>query len=448
MKIPQKPPAYTELLKELPRLMAKKQAVFQELLVGSAFPAKYLHWDNLRHLTPPDGLTHSEWWLGLKIQRKLNQQSIPLIDTAGRAFQYVITDPIPERLHAIDLGAGGVIRMPDEITNPETRDQYYVSSLIEEAITSSQLEGARTTRLAAKAMIRAGRKPANRSERMIFNNYLAMRRISELEDEPLTPAIVFELHRILTDGTLDDGTAAGRLRQADEHVVVGDVDGTVYHEPPAASELEERLAALCAFANGETPDHFVHPVIRSILLHFWLAYDHPFVDGNGRTARALFYWSMLRHGFWLCEFIAISEVILKGPARYYRAFLLTETDEGDLTYFVLYHLDLIKRALERLHVYIKGKTREIRELEEQMRDFTLFNHRQKAFLAHALRHPGRRYTIESHRSSHDVAYQTARTDLMDLAARGLLGARKIKKTWYYEAPKDLEERIKRAAVAM
>ena len=58
---------------------------------------------------------------------------------------------------------------------------------------------------------------------------------------------------------------------------------------------------------------FIHPMIRSIILHFWLAYDHPFVDGNGRTARALFYWSMLRHGYWLFEFISISQIILKGP---------------------------------------------------------------------------------------------------------------------------------------
>ena len=65
---------------------------------------------------------------------------------------------------------------------------------------------------------------------------------------------------------------------------------------------------------------FLHPVIRSILLHFWVAYDHPFVDGNGRNARALFYWSMLRHGFWLAEFFSISHEILKAPRKYYRAF--------------------------------------------------------------------------------------------------------------------------------
>jgi Fic family protein len=63
----------------------------------------------------------------------------------------------------------------------------------------------------------------------------------------------------------------------------------VFHTPPPAAELPARLEAMCDFANSKTPDTFIHPVVRGIFLHFWLAYDHPFVDGNGRTARALFY---------------------------------------------------------------------------------------------------------------------------------------------------------------
>ena len=176
--------------------------------------------------------------------------------------------------------------MPEQITSPETKDRYYVRSLIEEATTSSQLEGAATTRRVAKEMIRSGRKPGNRSEKMILNNYLTMQRIGEIRDEPLTPALVFQIHRLVTDGTLDDATATGRFRRDDEHVVVGDDYGEVYHEPPPASQLEERLVLMCDFANGTTPGEFVHPAIRSIILHFWLAYDHPFLDGNGRTARA------------------------------------------------------------------------------------------------------------------------------------------------------------------
>ena len=148
--------------------------------------------------------------------------------------------------------------MPEQIT-PETKDRYCVRSLIEEATTSSQLEGAATTRRVAKDMIRSGRRPRDRSEKMILNNYLTMQRIGEIKNEPLTPDLVFQIHRLVTDGTLDDVTAAGRFRRDDESVRVEDAYGEVFHEPPPASELDERLAAMCDFANGKTPSEFVHP---------------------------------------------------------------------------------------------------------------------------------------------------------------------------------------------
>ncbi|HEY5741239.1 MAG TPA: Fic family protein, partial [Terrimicrobiaceae bacterium] len=69
---------------------------------------------------------------------------------------------------------------------------------------------------------------------------------------------------------------------------LGMIFGQVYHDPPPPEELETRMVAMCAFANGETPGFFVHPAVRAIILRFWLTYDHPFVYGNGRTARALF----------------------------------------------------------------------------------------------------------------------------------------------------------------
>jgi hypothetical protein len=74
---------------------------------------------------------------------------------------------------------------------------------------------------------------------------------------------VLDLHRLVSEKTLDDPADAGR------------------HRPPGM----------------QVPAVFIHPVMRAITLHFWLAYDHPFCDGNGRTARALFYWSMLKQGY-------------------------------------------------------------------------------------------------------------------------------------------------------
>ena len=405
---------------------------------------RYLHWDELRQRPAPHGLTHEEWWAAEKIRRNASAQVIPLRDASQKPFRYSLAMPIQELLHRIDMNAGGRVGMPVQITNPETRDQYYVASLIEEAITSSQLEGASTTRQVAKEMIRSGRAPADRSERIILNNYRTMQEIRRHKDAPLSPHLLFEIQHSVTHGTLDDDTGAGRLRHPDERIeVVGQRDGTVLHTPPPAGQLAARLDAMCAFANAADGDAgpFLHPVLRSIILHFWLAYDHPFVDGNGRTARTLFYWSMLRHGYWLVEFLTISQIIRGGIAQYARAFLNTETDDNDLTYFIRYHLAVLDRALRALHEYIARKSAQQRHLASVVRGLTDLNHRQHALLGHALRHPDYRYTIEAHRMSHGVVYQTARTDLLELVEAGLLDSRKIRNRWSFNAVDDLERRL-------
>ncbi len=239
----------------------------------------------------------------------------------------------------IDSLSHGTIQMPEQVTNHETKNRYIVRSLIEESITSSQLEGASTTREVAREMIRQGRPPRDRSEQMILNNYQTMLRIGELRNERLTRDLVFELHEIVTAGTLANVGGEGRFRREDEKILVMDEYGVIYHDPPIASQLDDRLSKMCEFANAENSRPYIHPAIRSVILHFWLSYDHPFVDGNGRTARALFYWSMLRHNYWLFEYISISDIILKSHAQYGRAFLYTETDSNDLTYFIIYHFE-------------------------------------------------------------------------------------------------------------
>jgi Fic family protein len=295
----------------------------------------------------------------------------------------------------------------------------------------------------AKEMIRTGRPPRDTSEQMILNNYVTMQRISELKQQELSPEEVLSLHRLVTDKTLDDASAAGRLRRPNEMRVVGDKYGEVFHEPPPALELPARIRAMCEFANGRTPEFFVHPVVRAIILHFWLAYDHPFVDGNGRTARALFYWAMLHSGYWLFEFISISNILRRAPVEYARSFLFTETDDNDLTYFIVAQTKVMRRAIEELHHYIARKTNEVREVEEHLRALNLFNHRQADLIRHALKHPLQEYSIVSHQKSQNVVYQTARTDLLNLKARGVLGQKKRGRRMIFTVPRDLTDRLRR-----
>ena len=300
-----------------------------------------------------------------------------------------------------------------------------------------------TTREVAKEMIRTGRAPRDNSEQMILNNFMTMQRVTELKKDELTPEIVFAIHRLVTEKTLPEATAGGRFRRPDENRVVGDDFGEIFHNPPPAEELPGRLQAMCDFANGRTPGFFVHPAVRAIILHFWLAYDHPFVDGNGRTARALFYWGMLHAGYWLFEFISISSILKKAPVMYGLSYLHSETDGNDLTYFIVAQTHVIRRAIEELHAYINRKTMEVRELESHVRILGFFNHRQADLVRHALKHPYQEYTIASHGKSHNVAYQTARTDLLDLKTRGALDEKKRGRKMVFTVPRDLSERLRR-----
>lgn len=442
MKIPLSPPDVTAILHKLDT--HEMAAAMQQI---TPLPnGKYLHWDELRHRTPPAELSHEAWWASVFLARNGQMQKLPLLDKSGNPFQFSMPAPVQIGLHHIDRDAAGQIRTTSDHVTRDDPKRYLMSSLIEEAITSSQLEGAATTRQVAAAMLRQGRKPRDHSESMIFNNYRAMEMLRSLKDHPLTPAMVLELHRTLTEGTLDNSQDCGRLRAVDDVSVVDKRDQKILHSPPTHHELPERLERLCQFANAdENSEPFVHPVIRAILLHFMIGYDHPFVDGNGRTARALYYWSMARSGYWLMEYTSISHILRKAPSQYVRAYLHTETDNNDTTYFVLHQIETIHKAIEALHHYLARKNKERLETQKLLTSSpnlrTRFNHRQQALITHALRGSGGPYRIDAHQRTHNVSYQTARNDLLELKDLGLLEMQKQGNAYVFFGPENLRQRL-------
>lgn len=402
----------------------------------------YLHWDSLRHRTPPDGLSHREWWLALKFRRMNAALAFPKLH--GKGGQ-ALTVNRPARVDAgmarMDRLLAGRVAMPEVTRNPATRDEYIASSLMEEAIHSSLFEGAVSTREEAKDMLRSARAPINRDERMILNNYHAMQQLREMANEPLSLDGVLELHRTLTDDTLDKPEQSGRIQTPDDARIriIDDRIGRVVHVPPPAEQLPERMQRLIAFANADdiVDGQYVHPVLRSILLHFQLAYDHPFYDGNGRTARALFYWSMLRHGYWLAEFLSISRPIYQQRRPYERAFLEVESDRQDATYFVLQQLDVLQQAVDELFAHVERKNQAQTRLRQEIKRRDDLNHRQLAILDHALRHPEARYSHASHANSHRISTITARSDLHGLVALGWLRKSRVSKRDVYTPVEDL-----------
>ncbi len=430
MRIPRTAPQLAELTAMLPETAPEKLDLI--LRQGPTHESKYLHWDKVRHITPPANLTHREWWLGMKMARRAARQDLPFRSKRGDPFWFMPHGVVAQKLHEIDRRSGHVKTFEPQLRGKATKSRYILSSLAEEAITSSQLEGASTTRTIAKEMIRTGRKPTDPSERMILRNYHAMQAVGRMAKKRLTPAMILEIHQVLDPDE--------RIRTDDDDVNVVQVStGEILHQPPPASEVERGLEALCAFAN-DTADGaaFVHPVVRAVTLHFWIGYLHPFTDGNGRTARTLFYWSMLRQGYWLWEYVSISTILRRGPSQYARSYLYSETDGEDMTYFLMHQLAVMQRALTSLENYMTQKTRELQELGALLRPGSDLNHRQVELIRNAIRDPATIYTFRSQQNAHGVAYQTARTDILGLVELGLLEGETRKGRMFFSPTRDLE----------
>ncbi len=282
---------------------------------------------------------------------------------------------------------------------------------------------------------------------MIVNNYLAMQHLKRSLNRPLSIEFLLELQAMLVEGTLDDPGEAGRMRRPDERVhVVDERENTVTYTPPDATDLKSRLQKLCDFANRAHKDaEFLHPIVKACILHFMIGYEHPFCDGNGRTARAVFYWSALRSGYDTFEFMPISDRIRLGFARYPRAFLDTEEEGGDLTHFVLYNLDVIEQALDRLSEHLKHEEDRVRRAETLVKASHGLNLRQRILLEHALRHPDTVYTVKSHQNSNGISPNTAKADLDGLVQERYLVRREAyieKQAGFFPAP-DLRKRLDR-----
>ncbi|HLD22255.1 MAG TPA: Fic family protein, partial [Patescibacteria group bacterium] len=332
--------------KKIAELLQNEKA---RLLVQKSL-SPYVHWEKIKHWPVSEGISNLELWAIIKILRNkvFDRKNSIIKNESGIFFSWTSYLPKLEQfLHEIDLRLGGNLFVTENQMSDELQHRLLSRGVMEEAIASSQLEGAHTSRKVAKQILLEGKKPRNKDEQMIVNNYQAMRLIeSELKDKKLDEEFLFSLHKILTKNTLEDSEIA-RYRKDEDEIIVGD-DGSkneIYHIPPKEKFVKEEIKKFIAYANNELLDeNFTHPVIKAIIIHFWLGYLHPFVDGNGRMARALFYWYLLREKYWAFGYLPLSKVMKNSPAQYRDAYIYTEQDDNDLTYFIEYNVNKINQA--------------------------------------------------------------------------------------------------------
>ena len=376
--------------------------------------ADYLYWDKVKYKPLPEGYTPQMLWTYVKASR------VRRVITVWKKYDIIlcITSQMQRMCHDFDMKFGSFWEADNEPQSPEKK-YYLSSSLMEEAIYSSKMEGASTTRVVAKEMLRKKKSPQNKAQQMIANNYATIQYIVEHKDEPLTEEGLLYIHKLMTEKTLDNPDDAGRFRTNDNVVVADMVEGDVVYTPPTFKDIPEFVSTLCDFFNNDNPRTFIHPIIKGIIIHFMVAYMHPFVDGNGRTARALFYWYMLKENYKLTEYMSISRVIAKSKTSYEKSFRYTENDDNDMGYFVAYNLRALEISFQQLRDYIQRKQREKKAANAFMLAGNI-NQRQALVLQRLTEEPDTIFTVKDVQELFSVSSMTARKDLADLVQQGYL----------------------------
>ena len=376
--------------------------------------AEYYYWDKIKYLAP-DGIDPKALWYAVKMQRELNIQTIKF---GKYRFRFWITPYMQALLHEFDMSFGGTLST-NSIIPERDKNIFLTSSIMEEAIASSQMEGASTTRKVAKEMLRKQSKPKNKSQQMIVNNYATIRYLVEHKNVPFSIEELKTIHHSISSKTLDNSEDEGQIRTDDKVLVMDNITGEIAHTPPSYSELGELLTDMCHFANEDQSSTFIHPIVKGIIIHFLLAFIHPFADGNGRTARSLVYWYMLQKGYWLTEYLSISRIIYKNKKQYEKVFLYTESDDLDLSYFILFNLKSMKKAYEELQVYLNLKISQQSSVH-RFKNLHGINERQAQVLRIISDNPSVILTAKELSTRLGVTVRTARTDLQQLVAHGFM----------------------------
>lgn len=377
--------------------------------------SEYLHWDKVKYLGFKKNDTNL--WKEIKLIRKLISKKFVLNTKHPISLEYGVNDFLQQKLHYLDFNFGAGLQK-EQLLSDLDKHQYLSNALMEESIFSSMIEGATTTRVKAKDMLRKGKKPNNKSEQMILNNYKTIQYISENKSEEITIHKLFEIHKLVTENTLEEENC-GVFRNTNDVLVMNQITGEIVHTPPSFKELEELMQSFCDFFNNNPKEEFIHPIVKASILHFLIGYIHPFVDGNGRTARALFYWYLLKNGYWLTEYLSISRVILKTKTQYEKAYIYSEIDEMNVSYFIHYQVKVLTQAFEDLKDYLSKKKKEENKLNKYLK-VSKINERQAQILYWIEDDANRYFSVKEIENIFSVTNQTARTDIEELVDQDFL----------------------------
>lgn len=171
--------------------------------------------------------------------------------------------------------------------------------------------------------------------------------------------VIRQIHRITVQRILPQ-KESGEYRKK-QVVLKNSKTGEVSFKPPLAIAVPYQIKDLLSFINSDS-NKDVHPVLKSGVVHYELVRIHPFLDGNGRVARALSTLILFLEGYDIRKFFSLEEYFDKDAGSYYKALQSVQKQKGDLTFWLEYftqglsfELSKIKERVERISIDAKLK---------------------------------------------------------------------------------------------
>jgi len=415
-----------------------KLGQYLEFLSPMDSKGRYLHYDELRHRIDGE-LDHKLVWSLVKSARNRQKAKIIKLGEPRQQCYYLLTPLIQKAVSEVDRNTTSAsLEWISSKIGEKSQVDYLLNDLIEdESISSSQLEGAATTTRVAKELLKRNKKPRSEDEKMIVGNYKLMLFAWENRESPLSLDLLREMHKVGVEGIDDDTYIPGNFRKSDDvHVV--DSEGEIVHTPPPSNTLKNRLKGLVSWVNKDHEENddssYIHPLIKAITIHFCIGYEHPFRDGNGRIARALFYWYLFKKDFAAFRYIAISVLLKKAPAKYGKSYLYTESDKMDLTYFIEHQSSVIIRAIHKFKDAYKNAAIEIDRFNEWLFKSGLYKKltdKQRTVFQVAKSGIATGFTIRNVEKNLGCSYNTASSVLNGLVDLKLFSKMKNGREWVY-----------------
>ncbi|XKM12810.1 Fic family protein [Orbaceae bacterium ac157xtp] len=394
---------------------------------------RYIPYDKFQYNVPKH-LNKEVAWKIVKSNRQSKKIDLFEFGDDSVIGSFILTPNIQKALSETDRNATtAVLQWMTKNIGEEHYLKYLLDDLVEdESISSSQLEGAATTTLDAKRLLKKKRAPRTIDEKMVIGNFNMMSYVWEKRNEPLSIEFIKKLHKKGVCGINDKEYSPGQFRTEEDNVVVVNYDDEIVHSPPKANNIEMHLNVIVNWANSCHDDangkNYIHPLIKAIILHFCIGYEHPFKDGNGRVARALFYWFMFKNNYSAFRYIAISTLIKSAPVQYGKAYLRTESDDLDLTYFIEHQCRVVVRGINKFKEVYEEAIANLQSFDQWMWTSGLYSRlsdKQRVLLNVAKSKITNHFTAQNVSSMLGCSYNTAAKALQGLVDMKIFKVKKV-----------------------